>query len=927
MVLTKKTIKNLTGGISQQPDANRHDNQCTNQVNFLSDPIKGLTKRTGTELVKSIKGTVNAAVYLDEWTGTTGHSQTSANIFTAVIPHPKTVEGQDSGRECLFSISVDGKMSATATDNGASAGIVDSAESLISPESVHAYMARNDHSNWKGHQYAVVTVADTTFVVNKAATITEGGTTEPKGKPRCIFFVKEGAYNAEYNAYINDIYGDTRRVRVKTSDGENYPTDSKTKDIIAALAFGLDHADFSTDNSWRDYSTLETTDSNGYKTASQYGLSQASGMRVTVWNVDGNSSAYNKIYADKVYVKGSVCVITTGTAYVPDYQASIDDSYGDTMTQAWMDVADTFSGLPLQCTNGYKLRIVGAPESNLDDYYVEFVASDTGVVGITSGVWQECLGDDGYDGVDSLKTGLTASRMPHILVPIAIGGSTYNNYQFKEAEWGTRDSGDDATNPHPDFVGKGINDIFFFQSRIGFCSGNTITMTGTNDPYQFFRTTASQLLPTDRLAIESNVNGHVRLNYAVPFSNQMVIFADRNQFIINYGPEGLAPGATSLTNIANYEVANQVRPVPLDNSIVFLQQKAGATDVYELYPTGSSATSFEAQSIAEQVPTLLAGDPVALTASALARCVIVQTSDDLSKLWVYKYYNKGRERIQSAWMEYDMNCTSIKTLSYHDQDCYLIKARDHLGTPTTDYEAESLNLVKIKLDNTADTDYSMDEWTSNIIKDGSFGAVHSGYHKVRLEDWLPDLGANHEVERYYTLGDNTLTCLDLSNSNAQLNTKLDATGLYVQKDFTTAAVNLVIGLPVVSEYEFSKQYLKTADSLGKDLMAVVDGRTTVKWCEVYLSNSQYMQMEVSYPGPVDGTGAAQRTTTTKTFSGNTVGSVIIGDDASETGKLRSVVASRNDLPVIKLKSDTYKTATITGASFELMLTSRLRNIN
>ena len=50
MAYTKKNIKNLTGGVSQQPDSERFDNQCAEQKNFISDPVKGLTKRAGTQM-------------------------------------------------------------------------------------------------------------------------------------------------------------------------------------------------------------------------------------------------------------------------------------------------------------------------------------------------------------------------------------------------------------------------------------------------------------------------------------------------------------------------------------------------------------------------------------------------------------------------------------------------------------------------------------------------------------------------------------------------------------------------------------------------------------------------------------------------------------------------------------------------------------
>lgn len=44
MSLKKKDIKNLTGGVSEQPHSQRFDSQCEEQKNFLSDAIKGLVK-------------------------------------------------------------------------------------------------------------------------------------------------------------------------------------------------------------------------------------------------------------------------------------------------------------------------------------------------------------------------------------------------------------------------------------------------------------------------------------------------------------------------------------------------------------------------------------------------------------------------------------------------------------------------------------------------------------------------------------------------------------------------------------------------------------------------------------------------------------------------------------------------------------------
>ena len=942
MAITKKTIKNLTGGISQQPDANRHDNQCTNQVNFLSDPIKGLTKRSGTKVIKtlSVKGDgttddKDVTPYLDVYDDdSVDHSQTAKDLTSAIIPHPLTVQGSNEDKKALLTISKDGKMTCHDLETGAHIKIYSAVTGSgieQTPLTLHSYMAKDDHSNYKGNKYAIRTVADTTFIVNKAATVGKMASVyHTTSLPRGLIFIKEGAYNAEYKVVMTDHEGDDRTITLKTSDGVSgsSPQDSKTDNIafilseLMALPSGTEGS--GTVTLAANFASLGTTWENR-------GLTENTAIVATVAGASFNVSKFENGGSSLIYQSGSVIAVNalaidTSDDGLWEPPISITDSYGDTMSDSWGHSAESFAGLPLSCKHGYKLLIKGAPESAIDDYYVKFVGADSTNGGVQAGVWEECPFDESFveDGHDErIFKQLDFATMPFKLVPTQVGGTgDFDQFMFASGQWSDypRDCGDNVTNPFPSFVGGGITDLFYFKNRLGLCSGGTITLSEVDAPFNFFRTTVTQLLPSDRLAIESNVPGHVRLNYAVPFANQMIVFSDNNQYIINYGPEGLTPGATSLTSVGTYDCSPAVRPLALDNSIIFAQEKSGYVDVYEMYPTGQGSTSFEAQSIAEQVPTLIKGNPVDLAVSSLARTVMVRSDDDYSKIFVYKYYTKGRDRIQSAWQEYDMNTDTIKALVYDGIDCNMVVSRvDNSDfSPSTDWDEESIQIVRMALDNTDDTDYSLDEWHTDITTVGSYGQHLSGYTKITLDKNLD------EVENYYTRGTNTLTCLNLASSSAQVETVINANGLFLKGDFTSSD-NVVIGLPVSCEYEFSKQYLKTPDNNNK-LMAIVDGRTTIKWCEVYLNNSEYMELEVSYPGAVDGDGDPQRATTSKTFSGNVLGALVIGDDASETGKLRSVVAARNNLPVIKLKSNTHKKATITGCSFEIMLTSRLRGV-
>ena len=54
MALVSKSVSNLIGGVSQQPDSIRFDNQCDAQDNAYPSVLEGLTKRHPTEHVANI---------------------------------------------------------------------------------------------------------------------------------------------------------------------------------------------------------------------------------------------------------------------------------------------------------------------------------------------------------------------------------------------------------------------------------------------------------------------------------------------------------------------------------------------------------------------------------------------------------------------------------------------------------------------------------------------------------------------------------------------------------------------------------------------------------------------------------------------------------------------------------------------------------
>jgi len=1042
MVYTRKNIKNLTGGVSQQPDSERFDNQCAEQKNFLADPIKGLTKRAGTNYVQ----------YIDDGEASLQHP--AKNTFTHVI-------NRSTSEQLMLCIGYDGSGADATPDislfklNTENASlerldVKDADGNSLDASELNYLDVTNEQET---HPYSAVTIADYTFIANSDITpalkaTTSGGTGmyERDHVKRGIIFVQEGAYKTTYTIKATDSEGTTRTIAVNTSDtGRDINTDMIAGAIHKCLESGADSAtatDFDVSSSvtytenntnisynWTDDSSDFTfNDSSGGsnydagnvaftaqpstndkititgcnadaggglgantvkvfefggtgsdvnvtigttlldtmenlvsainnltttlalkahliydETESKYEVhvhstregsvhasaiagnmveTTDSGNVMTVTAIQGahgtasssTAPVKNKIHFRRLQIKNdtetSGSVITWFASYgsKADADASlinieISDSYGNTLAKSYTDVIDDIEALPTFASNNYLLKVENNEDTDVDDYYIRFNCDDENATTneFGQGKWKESL-------ALGIQYQIDPATMPHQLVK-----ESSTEYRFKPATWSDKAVGDASSDPAPQFIGNPIRDIFFYKSRLGFLAGESVVLSEVDNAFNFWRTSVVNLLDSDRIDITSSVNEITYLNWAIPFANQLVIFSDRAQFLLTQGNQGLTPSTAALSLGSSYENSTLCRPVVNDNSIIFAQEKSGASAVYEMYPTGSTEISFEAKSISEHIPSYISGKITKISASSLASTVVVQTDTGDNTLYMYKYYNQGNQRVQSAWSKYELACNYIKGGHFISDKFHIIEGH-HDDTSTVVSDCHWI-LTYMKFDNTDSLTNSVD--LAFTVPTGSMAAntPTSGKTRITAEWDIADNGDDDEGReaKIIVFDSATNTTYEVDHTNT--------TNQYVVVTGNIASTaTIVLGLTFEASYEFSKQYIKRGGRDGKEV-AITDGRTTTKWYEVYFNDTQFIKSTVSFPA------YANRTSSVKEYTGSFAGGAVAGDQPSETSTLRTSVAARSDLPTITLSSETHQTVTITGAAFELMHTSRLSRTN
>jgi hypothetical protein len=186
-------------------------------------------------------------------------------------------------------------------------------------------------------------------------------------------------------------------------------------------------------------------------------------------------------------------------------------------------------------------EITGYDQDGFTSYWVIYTSDD---------VWEETVEPD-------LQNALDEDTMPYSLIREADGTFTFTPFKYQP-----RKIGDDKTNPYPSFVGRKINDVFFFKNRLGLLADENVIFSNSGDFGNYWRTTVTDLLDSDVVDIAMSSQKVSVLNFAVTFN-------ERLQFALNVD-QLLTPTSTSVDTVTEYEMINNVRPASIGTDVYFV---------------------------------------------------------------------------------------------------------------------------------------------------------------------------------------------------------------------------------------------------------------------------------------------------------------------------------------------------------------------
>lgn len=288
--------------------------------------------------------------------------------------------------------------------------------------------------------------------------------------------------------------------------------------------------------------------------------------------------------------------------------------------------------------------------------------------------------------------------MPHTLIRQADG-----SFLLERNYWNARGVGTGSSNPNPSFVGKTLNDIFMYRSRLGFLSDENVILSENSQFYNFYRTELSTLLDSDPIDVSTSHSKITILHNAVPFSERLVLFSDEAQFYMT-ATDILTPKTASIQQTTEFSVDKNAKPIVVGKNIFFPFNRGNFSGVMEYYIT-QDTLEFNGIDVTSPIPAYIKNKITKIVSSNNEQIVALITEDSENTIYVYKYFTTDDQKLQASWSKWELGSVNDKILGMEFIDNYLYLVVDKTSNEALDinqnqnivFQEQSTNLLKINV--------------------------------------------------------------------------------------------------------------------------------------------------------------------------------------------------------------------------------------
>lgn len=650
------SYSSIARGVSQQVPEQRLDGQHGEQVNMVSDPVVGLTRRRGTRWVTDHLASlqyVGADGPDREYVRSTrsfDFTHEQYGDFTMLyqsIPRPLGGAFFGAARPSMF----------FKGNPPYPQGFLNITVDPAKETTINAYLDRG---------IKAVTKVGELFIIALAGTKTSGTGEVPAWNAMAnanygTYWIRGGAYSRRYQAVVN-ING--------TDCTANYTTPS------ASYSGVLDTSDIPL--SAPDYTKLVNDRVNAYNAA------------VTAWiGTAGAAVQPPAIAIQLALILQFACPVgTVILANGPDIfvqnnglrgMGGSDGGDGTLMLTTHMTVSDA-GKLPARMVPGKIMQV--RPNDSAPPYYLK-ARGLAGGTAFGQVVWEETAGAFNtpqdvflYGALQSVSSFLITTQPSRLSELTPAKGWQFPNLNGRLV-------GDAETSAAPNFVNRQIDYLGTFQDRLVVASGGVLNFSEVGNYLNFYRTSALTARDSDPIEIFAIGAETDTIRHSTIFDKSLVLFGDKQQYTID-GRIPVTPSTTTVIQSSAHEDATDAAPVTNGELVFFAKRRENLARLYQI-EVGDVQDTSRASAVDQQLSDYITGRPIQILATTSPNLVLMRTTGNYRNLYVFRYLDAGRERLLDSWSrwEYPEECGELMAMSRYEDQVLLFFWREAEGANGT----------------------------------------------------------------------------------------------------------------------------------------------------------------------------------------------------------------------------------------------------
>ncbi len=481
-----------------------------------------------------------------------------------------------------------------------------------------------------GNAFEAVTIADYTFILNKQQVVAMSGSASAARSPahEMMLFIKDATATSSVNR-IKMKFGNSSATGVGAGTAND--TEEMMDNLCTAIA-GVNNPNDDAGtaggsiNDWK-FTRLDNNTLHAYQ-----------------FQNANDVVSYSDRYGDNLGL-----LLATGPAGEPP-------------------TAARFSDLPRTAADGFIVKIKGDDGTDEDEFYVKFVKDEQ--------IWKETV-------APGLDDSFSAVTMPHALVYDEGTGQ----FTFQPVTWDSRLVGDTVSAPEPSFIGQKIKDIALVGNRLVFVADENAIASETGEFFNFWPTTATTIVDSDPWDTAGTGARISTWEYALPFLGGVTLFSPVGSVlgeIIGSRDEPLTVKNARIEESGTWAHAF-VKPASSGDALFFCLERGDHTAVFQYSEAGPG--TFSANEINSHVPKYIPGGVRRLSAGLAENALILQTTEEVNALYVYRFHYLANDQVMSSWSRWTFGTSdTIVAAEWIDSILYaLIHRQDGLHLEKLDF--------------------------------------------------------------------------------------------------------------------------------------------------------------------------------------------------------------------------------------------------